>query len=139
MTLTVRANTRIPLALAAALILLPTVAAQGFSGEVEASTSLVDQDFDPFAGLVVAGAYARYSGVIDFIIYALLFAGIAHVTVGRRFEGRGDRPGDLAQRVKPLDSSCVTETLVARLVPAGDDAAGGAAWCRKGRRRGCRA
>ena len=81
MTLAIRANTKIPLALAAALILMPTVAAQGF----------LDQIFGPFKGLDVAAAYARYSGIIDFIIYALLFTGIAHVTVGKRFEGRGGR------------------------------------------------
>ena len=46
MTLTIPANTRIPLALAAALILIPTVAAQGF----------LDQVFGPFGGLDIAGA-----------------------------------------------------------------------------------
>ncbi len=81
MILSIRTNTKIPLALAAALILMPTVAAQGFP----------DQVFGPFKGLDVAAAYARYSGIINFIIYALLFAGIAHVTVGKRFEGQFER------------------------------------------------
>ena len=43
MPLTIRANTKIHMALAAALILMPTVAAQGF----------LDQILGPFKGLVV--------------------------------------------------------------------------------------
>ena len=51
MTLTTRFRRAIPFALAAALILMPTVAAQGF----------LDQVFGPFKCLDVAAAYARYS------------------------------------------------------------------------------
>jgi len=81
MQFTIRENARISLALAAALILMPAVRAQDF----------LDQIFGPFKGFDVAAAYARYSGIIDFIVFALLFSGIAHLTVGKRFEGRGGR------------------------------------------------
>jgi hypothetical protein len=33
----------------------------------------------------------RYSGFIDFIIYALLFVSLAHLTIGKRFQGRGGK------------------------------------------------
>ena len=81
MPLMIRMNTKVHLALAAALILMPTVAAQGF----------LDQVLGPFKGLDVAGAYVQYSGIIDFVIYTVLFVGIAHVTVGKRFQGRGGK------------------------------------------------
>jgi len=81
MTFSYRFQKTYLLPLAAALLLVPIVAAQGF----------LDQLLSPFGGLDVPGAYARYWGIIDFLIYALLFTGIAHVTVGKRFEGRGGR------------------------------------------------
>lgn len=47
--------------------------------------------FRPFEYLDFSGIYERFSGVIDFVIVALIFVGLAQATLGRRFPGRAGR------------------------------------------------
>jgi len=45
----------------------------------------------PFEYLDISSLYNQYSLVIDAIIAFLIFFGVAKVTLGKRFEGRGGR------------------------------------------------
>ena len=51
----------------------------------------LEELLSPFEFLDIGGIYERYSSAIDFTIAFLLFLGIAKVTLGRRFEGRGGK------------------------------------------------
>lgn len=52
---------------------------------------VLDHLFGPFKDFDVPGAYARYSGLIDFSIYLIFFLGVTRVTLGKRFAGRGGK------------------------------------------------
>ncbi|MCK5617141.1 hypothetical protein KAR91_85550, partial [Candidatus Pacearchaeota archaeon] len=58
---------------------------------VFAQTNLVDVMFDPVSSLDVAGTYERHSALIDFLLYVVLFVGIAQSSFAHRFAGRGGR------------------------------------------------
>ena len=45
----------------------------------------------PFEHLDIASLYSHYSFIIDAVISFLIFFGIAQVTIGKRFEGKGGR------------------------------------------------
>lgn len=47
--------------------------------------------FRPFEYLDIASVYSRYSQIIDLTIAFVVFSGVAKVTLGRRFEGRGGK------------------------------------------------
>ena len=56
-----------------------------------AAQNVLDDILGPFRGFDLAATYARYSGLVDFVIYALLFTALAHLTIGKRFQGRGGK------------------------------------------------
>jgi len=58
---------------------------------VFARTNLVDSLFNPISSLDVAGTYERHSSLIDFLLYIVLFVGIAQSSLAHRFTGRGGR------------------------------------------------
>ncbi len=49
----------------------------------------LEEVFRPFEFLDIAEMYEHYSGIVDLFIYLLIFTGTAHVTLGKRFAGRG--------------------------------------------------
>lgn len=51
----------------------------------------LEELLSPFEFLDVPSLYDRYSSAIDFTIAFLLFLGVAKVTLGKRFEGRGGK------------------------------------------------
>ena len=51
----------------------------------------VGRFFVPLRYVSLADFYAKFSTVIDLAIYALVFVGVAQVTLGRRYPGRGGR------------------------------------------------
>jgi len=55
--------------------------------------SAIDLDlaFRPFEYLDFSEIYEWFSSVIDFVIFALIFVGLAQATLGRRFPGRAGR------------------------------------------------
>ncbi len=45
----------------------------------------------PFEGLELSATYDSYSGIIDFLIYTVLFIGLAQVTLGKKFDSNGGK------------------------------------------------
>ncbi len=58
---------------------------------VKAEYNILDDVLSPFGGIDIAATYDQYAGVIDFVIYAILFVGISQATIGTRFQGRGGK------------------------------------------------
>jgi len=55
------------------------------------SANVIDSLFRPFSGVDIPRIYDSYSSIIDFIIYSVLFIGLAQATLGKRFEAKGSR------------------------------------------------
>ena len=55
------------------------------------SANVIDNLFRPFSGVDIPRIYDSYSSIIDFVIYAVLFIGLAQATLGKRFEAKGSR------------------------------------------------
>lgn len=55
------------------------------------SANMVDDLLSPLAGVDFSQTYDSYSSIIDFFIYAILFIGLAQVTIGKRFESNGGK------------------------------------------------
>ncbi|MCH8021403.1 hypothetical protein IH785_16285 [candidate division KSB1 bacterium] len=55
------------------------------------SANVIDNLFRPFRGVDIPRIYDSYSSIIDFIIYSVLFIGLAQATLGKRFESQGSR------------------------------------------------
>ena len=55
------------------------------------SANMVDDLLSPLAGVDFSETYDSYTSIIDFFIYAILFIGLAQVTIGKRFESNGGK------------------------------------------------
>jgi len=55
------------------------------------SANVVDDILLPFEGLELSATYDSYSGIIDFLIYTVLFIGLAQVTLGKKFDSNGGK------------------------------------------------
>jgi len=55
------------------------------------SANIIDNLFRPFRGVDIPRIYDSYASIIDFIIYSVLFIGLAQATLGKRFESKGSR------------------------------------------------
>lgn len=73
------------------LLLIVVLLAAVFASQATAQGNLLDLVFEPFKGFDLAKAYEDYSQVIDFFLYLIIFIGIAKVTLGRLFSGRGGK------------------------------------------------
>ena len=61
------------------------------ASEASAELMSAQQMFAPLEYINLANAYDHYSAVIDLFIYGLIFIGVAQVTLGPRFAGRGGK------------------------------------------------
>jgi hypothetical protein len=52
---------------------------------------MVDDLLSPLSGVNFSETYDSYSSIIDLFIYAVLFIGLAQVTIGKRFESNGGK------------------------------------------------
>ena len=55
------------------------------------ATFTFEELLKPFEYLDISSLYNNYSFIIDAIIAFLIFFGVAKVTLGKRFEGRGGK------------------------------------------------
>ena len=62
-------------------------------GVYAAEDSILDSVFGALAGdsFDMTEFYGKYSNFVDFLLYLILFIGIAQMTLGKRFEGRGGK------------------------------------------------
>ncbi|MBK8943628.1 MAG: hypothetical protein IPM32_00010 [Ignavibacteriae bacterium] len=56
-----------------------------------ASGNLLTEILSPFEATNFSEIYDSYSSIIDFIIYVILFVGLAQVTIGKIFDSRGGK------------------------------------------------
>jgi len=73
---------------------LSVSAASGLSGLVADSSSapsIVDEALAPFRGLDITSLYAQYSTVVDFVLFLVLFWGVARLSLGKQFPGAPGR------------------------------------------------
>lgn len=63
------------------LFLLPVVSA----------SSIINDFLSPFGFINMEDIYRNYAGLIDLIVYAMLFIGLSEATIGKRFESRGGK------------------------------------------------
>jgi hypothetical protein len=52
---------------------------------------MLDDLLSPLSGVNFSDTYDSYSSIIDLFIYAILFIGLAQVTIGKRFESNGGK------------------------------------------------
>ena len=56
---------------------------------VNARMDIIDNALSPFSNVSISGLYDRHSFFFDLIIYTIAFIGIARVSLGKRFQGKG--------------------------------------------------
>jgi len=57
-------------------------------GPAVLALNAIDTILEPFAGFDFAGLYGRFSAIIDFTIFLVLFLGLTKATLAKRFTGR---------------------------------------------------
>jgi len=56
-----------------------------------AALSIINDLFSPFGFIDMEQFYTHYSGLIDLIVYSMLFIGLSEATIGKRFNSRGGK------------------------------------------------
>lgn len=75
-----------------------------------AGTTMSSQIFAPLAYLNLAQTYDHYAAIIDLFIYALILIGVAQVTLGPRFAGRGGKAICTGVGISLAIAMTITET-----------------------------
>jgi len=83
------------------IALLMTVAGTGFGS--------LEEILRPLEYLDVSQVYNRYAIIIDLVVYLMVFVGLAQVTLGNKFQGRGGKAITIATGVSLAISMAIAE------------------------------